>query len=183
MSNLNLLLKGLKKGKIVAYPTESVFGIGCDPDNLQAIQKLLWLKQRPISKGLILVASSYQQLLPYIDETQLTQAQLKKIHATWPGPITWTMPSSSLVSNLLSGQFNSIAVRVSNHPTVKKICCKFGKPLISTSANLTGQKPCIKSVDIKKQFGKKIFTILDEETGNQDKPSKIFDAKTFMQLR
>ncbi len=59
-----------------------------DPDNPEAIQKLLELKQRPVEKGLILIAASYDQLLPYIDESQLTQAQLDKVHATWPGPYT-----------------------------------------------------------------------------------------------
>ncbi|MFA0071042.1 Sua5/YciO/YrdC/YwlC family protein, partial [Vibrio breoganii] len=108
-----------------------------------AIKKLLDLKQRPMEKGLILIAASYEQLLPYIDESQLTEAQLATVKATWPGPVTWIMPTSSKVTNWVSGQFDSIAVRVTDHPLVQRMCNEFGKPLTSTSANLTGEPPCM----------------------------------------
>lgn len=120
MDNFEQVLNALKQGEVIAYPTEGVFGVGCDPDNPEAIQKLLELKQRPVEKGLILIAASYDQLLPYIDESQLTEEQLQTVHATWPGPYTWIMPASDKVSNWVSGQFDSIAVRVTDHPWCKK---------------------------------------------------------------
>lgn len=83
MENFEQVLEALQTGEVIAYPTEGVFGVGCDPDNPEAIQKLLELKQRPVEKGLILIAASYEQLLPYVDESQLTQDQLDKVHATW----------------------------------------------------------------------------------------------------
>lgn len=85
MDNFNQALNALKSGEVIAYPTEGVFGVGCDPDNADAIKKLLALKQRPVEKGLILIAANYEQLLPYIDESQLTPQQLEKIHQSWPG--------------------------------------------------------------------------------------------------
>ncbi len=87
MENFEQVLEALQKGEVIAYPTEGVFGVGCDPDNPEAIQKLLELKQRPVEKGLILIAANYEQLLPYVDESQLTQEQLDKVHAT----CTWSI--------------------------------------------------------------------------------------------
>ncbi|GAA5648207.1 L-threonylcarbamoyladenylate synthase [Vibrio proteolyticus] len=183
MDNFEQALNALRQGEVIAYPTEGVFGVGCDPDNPEAIAKLLKLKQRPVEKGLILIAASYDQLLPYIDESQLTAEQLDKVHATWPGPVTWIMPCSDKVSNWVSGQFDSIAVRVTDHPLVQKMCDAFGKPLTSTSANLSGQPPCMTTEEVEQQLGEQLVAILHGETGGRDKPSEIRDAKTSQILR
>ncbi|UUM30661.1 L-threonylcarbamoyladenylate synthase [Vibrio japonicus] len=183
MDNFSKALNALKNGEVIAYPTEGVFGVGCDPDNAEAIKKLLALKQRPVEKGLILIAANYEQLLPYIDESQLTQAQLDKVHQSWPGPVTWIMPCSDKVSSWVSGQFDSIAVRVTDHPLVQKMCNEFGKPLTSTSANLTGQPPCMTTEQVEQQLGDRLVAILEGETGGRDKPSEIRDAKTSQVLR
>ncbi|AUI84969.1 threonylcarbamoyl-AMP synthase [Vibrio azureus] len=183
MNNFELALEALKNGDVLAYPTEGVFGVGCDPDNPEAIQKLLTLKQRPVEKGLILIAASYAQLQPYIDESQLTQQQLERVHATWPGPYTWVMPASSKVSSWVSGQFDSIAVRVTDHPLVQDLCQAFGKPITSTSANLTGQPPCMTTAEVEVQLGQQLVAILDGKTSGRDKPSEIRDAKTGQVLR
>ncbi|MGY3568366.1 L-threonylcarbamoyladenylate synthase [Vibrio paucivorans] len=183
MDNFEQALNALKQGEVIAYPTEGVFGVGCDPDNPEAIEKLLQLKQRPVEKGLILIAANYEQLLPYIDESQLTEEQLKKVQATWPGPVTWIMPTSERVSDWVSGQFDSIAVRVTDHPLVQKMCNAFGKPLTSTSANLTGQPPCMTTAEVEQQLGDKLVVILAGETGGREKPSEIRDAKTSKILR
>lgn len=181
--NFEQVLNALQQGEVIAYPTEGVFGVGCDPDNPDAIQKLLDLKQRPVEKGLILIAASYEQLLPYIDESQLTPEQLATVHATWPGPYTWIMPASDKVSNWVSGQFDSIAVRVTDHPLVQKMCNAFGKPLTSTSANLSGLPPCMTTEEVEQQLGDKLVAILRGETSGRDKPSEIRDAKTSQILR
>ncbi|MDA0150658.1 L-threonylcarbamoyladenylate synthase [Vibrio sp. LaRot3] len=183
MENFEQALTALQQGEVIAYPTEGVFGVGCDPDSPQAIEKLLTLKQRPVEKGLILIAANYQQLLPYIDESQLTEQQLEAVKASWPGPYTWIMPASDKVSNWVSGQFDSIAVRVTDHPLVQKMCLAFGKPLTSTSANLTGLPPCMTTEEVEQQLGDKLVAILRGETGGRDKPSEIRDAKTLQVLR
>ncbi|WP_047049373.1 L-threonylcarbamoyladenylate synthase [Vibrio mexicanus] len=183
MSNFEQVVSALKQGEVIAYPTEGVFGVGCDPDDTSAIEKLLEIKQRPVEKGLILIAASYEQLMPYIDESQLTKEQLDKVHATWPGPVTWIMPASKQVSDWVSGQFDSIAVRVTDHPLVQKLCVEFGKPLTSTSANLTGEPPCMTTLEVEQQLGDRLVAILDGETGGRNKPSEIRDAKTSKILR
>ncbi|MDN3608583.1 Sua5/YciO/YrdC/YwlC family protein [Vibrio ostreicida] len=182
MNNFEQALLALKNGDVIAYPTEGVFGVGCDPDNPEAIQKLLALKQRSVDKGLILIAAHYDQLLPYIDESQLTELQLEKVHQTWPGPMTWIMPCSDKVSHWVSGQFDSIAVRVTDHPLVQKMCHEFGKPLTSTSANLTGEPPCLTTEQVYQQLGDQLM-VLEGETGGREKPSEIRDAKSSKVLR
>ncbi|AIW12664.1 L-threonylcarbamoyladenylate synthase [Vibrio tubiashii] len=183
MENFNQALNALMDGEVIAYPTEGVFGVGCDPDNSEAVRKLLDLKQRPADKGLILIAASYQQLIPYIDESQLTQEQLIRVKQSWPGPITWIMPSSERVSRWVSGQHQSIAVRVTDHPLVQKMCNAFGKPLTSTSANLSGQPPCMTSEEVYMQFGYDQIAVLEGQTGGREKPSEIRDAKSLQVLR
>ena len=183
MNNFDKALNALQAGEVIAYPTEGVFGVGCDPDNNLAIEKLLEIKQRPKEKGLILIAASYNQLLPYIDETKLTSEQLDTVKRTWPGPVTWIMPSSDKVSDFVSGQFDSIAVRVTDHPLVQKMCNAFGKPLTSTSANLTGEPPCVTTEEVYLQLGDKLVAVLEGQIGGREKPTEIRDAKTSQVLR
>lgn len=185
MTNLLTLSQAsarLKKGEVIAYPTEAVFGLGCDPDCQSAVMTLLQLKQRSIDKGLILIASHFKQLIPYIDETALTIEQQQKAIASWPGPITWLMPKNKTTPYFLTGQYNSIAVRVTNHPLVCQLCDLFGKPLVSTSANLSGHEPCRTVIEVTKQFGDTL-PILQGETGQRSQPSEIRDIKTGQIIR
>ena len=175
--SLNTVLEALRGQHVIAYPTEAVFGLGCDPDSEQAVEALLALKKRPKDKGLILIADNYQQLLPYIDDSSLTAQQLAHVVSFWPGPVTWVMPAKSSTPDWLTGRFTSLAVRVTDHPLVKELCQKFGKPLVSTSANLNGQSPCRLSEEVRLQFGKD-FPVLDGDVGGRDNPSEIRDALT-----
>ncbi len=167
----------LKKGEVVAYPTEAVFGIGCDPDNESAVYKLLNLKQRSVDKGLILIASHYQQLIPYIDRSVVTKEQIQMAFNSWPGPNTWVFPKNVNTPYFLSGKHHSIAVRVTDHPLVCQLCDLFGKPLVSTSANLSGHPSCKTVIEVANQFGKS-FPILDGKTGKRLQPSIIRDVQT-----
>ncbi len=172
------VVAALQQGKVIAYPTEAVFGLGCDPDNNEAIALLLQLKQREKSKGLILVAADYQQLRPYIDDEKLTVAQRDRMLQSWPGPVTWVVPAQAHVSNWLTGQFQSIAVRISDHPTVRQLCRAFGKPVTSTSANLSGQPACRDNQQVFAQLGHQVAVIIDEPVGGRLNPSEIRDVFT-----
>ncbi|SHO54293.1 L-threonylcarbamoyladenylate synthase [Vibrio quintilis] len=183
MNNFEQVVAALNENGVIAYPTEGVFGVGCDPDSPEAIQKLLKLKQRPVEKGLILIAADFEQLLPYIHVHQLTDEQLMRVRSTWPGPVTWIMPAGSKVSPWLSGQFDTIAVRVTDHPLVRQLCSEYGKPITSTSANLTGYPPCLTTEEVTEQLGSELDAILTGETGGRDKPSEIRDARTLEVLR
>ncbi|MCH1931743.1 threonylcarbamoyl-AMP synthase [Shewanella sp. A25] len=165
-------------GGVIAYPTEAVYGLGCDPDNDEAIQKLLAVKQRPWQKGLILVASDFQQLLAYVDDSQLTIEQLEFAFSKWPGPFTFVMPIKSHVSRFLCGEFDSIAVRVSAHEGVRAMCEALGKPLVSTSANLAGEDPALSGEQILKDFDAKIDALVLGSLGQQRQPSTIIDARS-----
>lgn len=171
------IIVSLQKGEVIAYPTEAVFGLGCDPDSEIAVNKLLELKQRPWEKGLILIADNYEQLKNYIDDEQLSEEQKQAMFITWPGPVTWVIPAKSTTPKWLTGRFDTIAVRVTNHELVKRLCRHYGKPLVSTSANLSGLEPCRTTEEVIAQFNGSV-PVLDGIVGGRQNPSEIRDAKT-----
>lgn len=177
------IVNTLNQGGILAYPTEGVFGLGCDPDNEQAIKKLLSLKQRSVSKGLILIAGNYSQLLPYVDDLAIPQDKRFAVMSRWPGAITQIVPANKNISPLLTGAFETIAVRVTTHPDVIKICNAFNKPLVSTSANLSGQTAATTWQQVQQQFGEKIDYLLQGNTLGHTQPSTIINALTGEVLR
>lgn len=176
-SSLANVLNALKNEKVVAYPTEAVFGLGCDPDSELAVHALLDLKQRQWEKGLILIAANYEQLLPYVDDVKLSGERREEVFSYWPGPVTWVMPAKATTPQWLRGRFSTIAVRVSDHPLVQTLCLQFGKPLVSTSANLSGLEPCRTAQEVRLQFGD-AFPVVDAEVGGRLNPSEIRDALT-----
>lgn len=187
MANFDLsnALNALRTQGVIAYPTESVFGLGCDPDCDGAIQKILDLKMRPTHKGLILIASEIEQLRNYADFSSLSDAQVKRIEDTWPGPFTWIVPVHKNLSKLISGDFDSVAVRVTDHPVVQQLCREFTKPIISTSANLSGLEACVDAQQVAEMFinNPLLNTIIQEPVSGLDNPSQIHDAVTGKRLR
>ncbi|MFT6984761.1 MAG: L-threonylcarbamoyladenylate synthase [Psychromonas sp.] len=170
---------------VIAYPTESVFGLGCDPDCDGAIEKILALKKRPAYKGLILIAANIQQLTDYADFSSLNAKQLAAIKKTWPGPVTWVVPKRKNLSKLICGDFASVAVRVSAHPVVQQLCLAFDKPIISTSANLTGLAPPTTSREVTDMFANQplLGAVIDAPVSGLSAPSHIYDALSGKRLR
>ncbi|MEJ2141491.1 MAG: L-threonylcarbamoyladenylate synthase [Gammaproteobacteria bacterium] len=164
----------LKQGGVIAYPTEAVYGLGCDPGNEKAIQRILELKGRVAAKGLILIAASFSQLQPYISE--LEQEVKSEILDSWPGPVTWIVPAKETVSHNLRGTYTTLAIRVTSHPIVQELCNCFGGALVSTSANPAGQEPARTTEEVKRYFEDSLDYILEGETGGLDKPTEIRDA-------
>lgn len=187
MTNFDLsnALTVLRNQGVIAYPTESVFGLGCDPDDDIAIQKILELKKRPQHKGLILIAANIEQLKNYADFSELTDSQITSINNTWPGPFTWVVPVQKSLSKLISGDFDSVAVRVSAHPVVQQLCSEFGKPIISTSANLSGLEACVNAVEVKLMFvdNPLLENIIEADVSGLDNTSQIHNAITGQRLR
>ncbi|CRX99151.1 sua5 YciO YrdC YwlC family protein [Yersinia enterocolitica] len=179
---LSDVLQVLQQEEVIAYPTEAVFGLGCDPDSEKAVNALLALKQRPWQKGLILIAANYEQLKPYVDDSALTDSQRETIFSVWPGPVTWVIPTHPETPRWLTGSFDSLAVRVSDHPLVQQLCSQYGKPLVSTSANLSGQEPCRTTEEVRIQFGSSL-PVLAGLVGGRLNPSEIRDALTGKQFR
>lgn len=183
--DLSNALNALRTQGVIAYPTESVFGLGCDPDCDNAIQKILDLKQRSSHKGLILIAANIEQLKVYADFSSLNTTQLAAIQNSWPGPFTWVVPVKEKLSKLISGDFDSVAVRVSAHPVVQQLCSEFGKPIISTSANLAGLEACVNATQVKKMFNHNplLTTIIESNVSGLNNPSQIHHAITGQRLR
>ncbi|WP_367678299.1 Sua5/YciO/YrdC/YwlC family protein [Buchnera aphidicola] len=164
----------LNSENVIAYPTESMFALGCDPSSEIAVKKLLNLKKRSIEKGLILVASNFDQIKMYINEKCLLKKQRKKMFLHWPGPFTFLLPAHPKAPYWLTGKFNTIAVRISAHIEIIKLCNAFGKALISTSANITNMNPCVTCEELFKVFGKD-FPLLHGKIGCNKYPSKIIN--------
>lgn len=185
-AQLDAFQQAYTHGHVIAYPTEAVFGLGGDPDNAQVIEQIINLKGRSAAKGLILIAGSVEQILPYIDIDQLTAQQWQNVQAKWPGPFTFVLPKSDYVLPQLSGEFATIAVRVSAHPMVVKLCQQVGKPLISTSANISGSEPARTSAEFAEIFpdyAQHGVFLVDGEVGNASRPSQIIDAQSGKILR
>lgn len=175
--HLGLAVKAIENGGVIAYPTEAVWGLGCDPWCDYAVFDLLQMKQRPWQKGLILVASDMMQVAPLLDH--LTKTQLSKLEMSWPGPVTWVLPDpEGWVPEWSRGEHSSVAIRVSAHPMIKQLCDRFGRPIISTSANLAGKEPARS----KQQLDARLYPYLDYvmpgETLGLSQPSVIRDILT-----
>jgi L-threonylcarbamoyladenylate synthase len=176
---IDLAVEALQKGSVIAYPTEAVYGLGCDPKNLSAVKKILELKRRDKEKGLILIASSFDQFKNYIQPLEKkVEAKLLNSWKDNASAITWLVPVKKEVSEYLKGQFDTLAVRVSNHPRVKELCEKFGGAIISTSANIATQEAARTAEQVKQIFNNKIDFIVEGETNINAQPSEIRDALT-----
>jgi len=166
----------LRDGHILAYPTEAVFGLGCDPNNREAVFKLLSLKSRPASAGLILIGASFEQFEDWI--TLPPQALLEQAVRTWPGPVTWLFPKSGQVPDYVCGAHDKIAIRVSDHAPCVELCRAFGGPVVSTSANPHSAPPARSAGEVEDYFGSYLGGILAGPLGGRDKPSEIRDVMT-----
>ena len=170
---LHRAARWIRDGGIIAYPTEAVFGLGCDPHNPLATTRLLALKNRPWQKGLILVASTWQQLEPWVATP--ASGQLRTLNKSWPGPVTWLLPASVNCPAWLTGRHDTIAVRVSAHPLVRHLCDTLDCAIVSTSANASGQQPARSVLEVRLRFGERIDFVLPGELGNRRQPSQIRD--------
>jgi len=155
---LRTAARQLRYGRVIAYPTEAVYGLGCDPTNIDAVQSILDIKGRPAEKGLILIGADFEQLLPYIDLEGIRD--LPRVLDTWPGPVTWIIKARPDVPAWLRGAHDSVAVRVTAHPLAARLAKTFGKPLVSTSANPSGRPPARSALKTRRYFCReKIFII------------------------
>ena len=171
----------VRGGGVIAYPTEAVYGLGCDPLEEVAVARILEIKQRDAAKGLILIAAHIEQLLPFM--AQLTADVTRKLEASWPGPVTWVVPAASHVPAWLTGGRSTLAVRVSAHPVVRTLCEACDMALVSTSANRSGQSPARTGLMVRTQLGDAVDCIVPGEVGGLDKPTEIRDALSGRVLR
>ncbi|MFO1418609.1 MAG: Sua5/YciO/YrdC/YwlC family protein [Methylotetracoccus sp.] len=177
---LTLAAAHLRRGGVLAYPTEAVFGLGCDPFSASSVANLLALKQRSDAKGFIVIAGSIDQIADLVRiPSQDAEARLLR---DWPGPVTYILPAARDVPDWLTGGRSTLAVRVTAHPVVAALCGAYGGPLISTSANLSGQPPARTRAAVRRRFGDAV-QLLPGELGGTARPTPIYDAATGTLLR
>ncbi|MEI2431940.1 Sua5/YciO/YrdC/YwlC family protein [Lysobacter yananisis] len=163
----------LARGGVLVYPTEAVWGIGCDPFDRAAVLRLLAIKQRPVDKGVILIAASVAQFDALIDWNALPPERAQAVRASWPGPHTWALPATPAVPAWISGEHRSVALRVSAHPQAAALCRAHGGPLVSTSANLAGQPPAFRREQLDRAVLALADGVCEGETGGLAAPTPI----------
>lgn len=173
-------VKALEQSGVIAYPTESVFGLGCDPWDEDAVMKLLTIKQRAWEKGLILIAADFNQLQDFI--LPVSGKILQNLEKTWPGPTTWLLPAKPEVPEYLRGQHQTIAVRVTAHKQSADLCRAFDSAIISTSANLAGMPPAKTIHDVRWSIPDLDY-VLPGLCSGSDAPSEIRDAQSGIRIR
>jgi L-threonylcarbamoyladenylate synthase len=165
---------------VIAYPTEAVFGLGCDPWNGAAVCRILKLKRRSMAKGLIVIAADLAQLEAFVYFP--SPAIQERVCSTWPGPVTWVLPARAGVPKWLSGDYTSLAVRVTAHPIASALCAEAGA-LVSTSANPSGCTPARCAQEVRAYFKDALDYIVLGEVGREGRPTEIRDAITGKILR
>ncbi|QEY25279.1 L-threonylcarbamoyladenylate synthase [Neisseria zalophi] len=170
----------LKRGGLLAYPTESCYGLGCLPTHVRALQKLVRIKKRPQHKGMIVIGSSLPQLLPLLKRPSENTAAM--LAAEWPAAKTFLLPCRRLPMLLRGRMRDKLAVRVPAHQGARDVCAILDTPLVSTSCNRSGRRPCKTLREAKRQFGRDVW-IVGGRIGNQKSPSQIIDGETGKRLR
>lgn len=171
----------LSAGGVIAYPTEAVYGLGCDPRRCDAVVRLLELKGRSARKGLILIAPEADWLAEYM--APLSEAMVAQMMASWPGPVTWVVPAAARAPIWLTGGRGTIALRVTAHPVARALCRAFGGALVSTSANRAGGTPARTALRTRLLFGPDLDAVVSGKPGGLDRPTPILDARSGRVLR
>ena len=177
-AGLDDCLRALRAGGVVAYPTEAVYGLGCNPHDRTAFDRLFAIKRRPPTHGVLLIAADLDQVRPYIDEAAVSAEAMQRVLATWPGPSTWIFPRAASVPAWLAGSHAGIALRVTAHEPAAALCRAFGGALVSTSANRHGEPPARSAEAVNAAFGDEIDAILNAPVGGLERPTPIRDAMT-----
>ena len=173
--------KSLVEGGVNAYPTEYCYGLGCDPMNRNAVTRILEMKKRGWSQGLIVIAADIRQLAGLVNISR--RDILHGPMLSWPGPHTWLLPALPRAPKWICGKHETIAVRITAHPTARSLCRQFQSALVSTSANRSG-RPALRSFrQVSNEFTGELDFILAGSVGKLTEPSSIRDAESGRWLR
>jgi len=167
-------------GGVIAYPTEGVFGLGCLPENEFAVERILAIKGRDASKGIILIAAEVTQLERWIAPTKM---EAQRLHSATDYPTTWIVTAESTTPAWLTGGRDTLAVRISNHPVVMQLCNTIGEALVSTSANRSGRPPARSALAARKCLGSQVDQVIGGALGQATGPSEIRVAHSDQVLR
>lgn len=171
----------IRAGGVIAYPTEAVWGLGCNPVDADAVHRILAIKQRDADMGFILIAADYDQLRPWLEP--VSREIEARMLARWPGPVTWVAPAQAWVPEWVHGGRGTVAVRVTSHRLCADLCRETGFAIVSTSANRSGRPPARTGAQVRRWFDGELDLILDGATGGRDRPSEILDAVSGQRIR
>jgi L-threonylcarbamoyladenylate synthase len=175
LPNIRRLRAYLQRGGVIAYATESCYGLGCDPNNRRAVQRILKLKRRPQSKGLILIGADIHQFKRYL--APIPDDLAARFKEWWPGPNTLLLPVSRRCPRWLTGHHDTLAVRVTAHQQTARLCHALGMALVSTSANQAGKRPIKNAKTCAWIFGPQVWA-LPGRIGQRKRPSRIIDPRS-----
>ena len=179
---LNSACKLIRGGGLIAYPTEAVFGLGCDPMNERAVQRLSEIKKRPQNKSYILIADNFAQLHPFC--APIDDSRWQRVKRDWPGPYTWVFPAAELCPHWLCDKGIGIAVRVTAHPVAAALCNLCQHALVSTSANLSGNPPAKTWQEVEATFNDTIdYIVCADVSDPTGKPTIIRNATSGERIR
>lgn len=150
----------LNKGKIIALPTETVYGLACDFSNSLAIKKLYNIKGRHYNKPFQIAVSTIDEVPKYTMDLPSEFNLLA--NAFLPGPLSFILKKKQIVPNILTSNLDSVNIRIINNEISNLILKEFGKPLALTSANLSGNKSCLDPSCVLQVFNRKIAAIVDD---------------------
>lgn len=174
-------LRALRRGGVIAYPTEAIWGLGCEPTDRAAVMRLLALKRRPVNKGLIVIAADFEDIEHWLQPFS-EKIEQRALH-TWPGPVTWLWPATPAVPPWITGGSGKVAVRITRHPVASALCEAYGGPIVSTSANRSGQQPARSATQVRLRFGDSIDALVPGALGRSARPTTIRDLLTGRTLR
>ena len=162
------------KGGVIAYPTEAVYGLGCNPYDAGAVMHLLQIKHRDVSQGLILLGRSLDDFADFIvvpDKVLRNRLTSKQTE-----PTTWLMPASDYCPIWIRGKHDTVAIRVTDHKQCLSLCNTMNSAIVSTSANRIGHAPLRSALKVRQEFNDELDYLLVGSTGGRKQPSRIIDA-------
>jgi L-threonylcarbamoyladenylate synthase len=171
----------VRRGGVIAYPTEAVFGLGCLPCDRAAVTRVLAIKRRSWRKGLILIGADLAQLERYV--VLPPEPGRSEVLATWPGPHTWVLDARADAPRWITGGRSSVAVRVTAHPLARALCLAVGEALVSTSANVSRRPPHRRLLRLRRDLGRQIDYVLAGALGGLSEPTRIKDGRSGRILR
>ena len=180
----------LRAGGVVAYPTEAVYGIGCDPWREAALDRVAAIKRRSLAKGLILIGADAGQLAPFVRPDWVEWVE-RRLGGAPPRPsdppVTWLVPARTGVPGGVTGRRSGadarVAVRVTAHPVARELCRGFGGAIVSTSANTAGARPARSALAVRLRLGRRLDLVVPGPTGGHSRPSAVRDAESGRTLR
>jgi len=167
---LRLCRKILQAGGIISYKTDTLYGLSCDPYNFSAVEKLTTMKHRPVDKAFILVAGSFEQILPLVSPSVIQHKQTV-IHTQTP--TSWILPADNHAPFWLMSENRTIAIRISHDPITIKLCQMLDSPIISTSANIHRRQPANNLLRLKQIFGTSLELIIQSSHQATGTPSTL----------